>query len=59
MQVLESGLRALATDVGLTFDLQQWNTIIEQIESETTKLRKTLTAGVEKNKRMQFPIRGG
>jgi hypothetical protein len=54
MQVLESGLRALATDVGLTFDLQQWNTIIEQIESETTKLRKTLTAGVEKNKRMQF-----
>jgi len=54
MQALESGLRALAADVGLTFDVQQWNTIIEQIESEITKLRRTLPPGVGKNERMQF-----
>lgn len=54
MMALEYGLRALAGDVGLSFGTQQWNTIIEQIESEITKLRKTLPYGTQKNERMQF-----
>jgi hypothetical protein len=54
MQALESGLRSLAADVGLTFDVQQWNAIIEQIESKITDLRKTLPAGAGKNDRTQF-----
>lgn len=54
MRVLEQGLGALASHVGLNFDLQQWNTIIEQIEVKITELRKTLPRGVEKNERMQF-----
>jgi hypothetical protein len=54
MQALESGLRSLAADVGLTFDVQQWNAIIEQIASKITDLRKTLPAGAGKNDRTQF-----
>lgn len=54
MMVLEHGLRALATDVGLSFETQQWNTIIEQIESKITDIRKTRAASPEKNERMQF-----
>jgi hypothetical protein len=54
MRVLERGLAVLANDVGIDFDIQQWNTIIEQIETEITKLRKTLPRGTDKNTRMQF-----
>ncbi len=54
MRVLEYGLGALARDVGLVFDLQQWNTIIEQIEAKITEARKSLPRGAEKNERMQF-----
>jgi hypothetical protein len=34
MRVLEYGLRELAQAVNLTFDVQQWQSIIEQIEAE-------------------------
>jgi hypothetical protein len=54
MRILERGLAAMADDFGLVFDLQQWNTIIEQIESKTTEIRKTLPRGSGKNERMQF-----
>jgi hypothetical protein len=54
MRILERGLAVLAADVSLDFDVQQWNTIIEQIEAEITKLRKTLPRGTDKNDRMQF-----
>ena len=54
MRILEHGLTALAQDVGLVFDIQQWNTIIEQIESKVAELRKSLPRGSKKNERMQF-----
>lgn len=54
MRVLEHGLGTLADNVGLIFDVQQWNTIIEQIEAKIGELKKTLPRGLEKNDRMQF-----
>jgi hypothetical protein len=54
MRILEHGLSVLAANVGLAFDLQQWNTIIEQIEAKITELRRLLPRGKEKNEKMQF-----
>ena len=54
MRVLEVGLGALASDVGRTFDVQQWHNIIEEIESEIRKLRETLPRGEAKNRRLAF-----
>jgi len=54
MRVLEHGLRALAINLGLTFNIQQWQNIIDEIEAEITKQRKTLPRGVSKNERLQF-----
>jgi hypothetical protein len=53
MRILEHGLRTLAQDVGLTFDIQQWHNIIEQIESKIKEERK-LPKSIEKDKRLQF-----
>jgi hypothetical protein len=54
MRVLEKGLRALAADVGRTYDRQMWGGIIDEIESEITKFRKTAPAGVPKDERLRF-----
>ena len=54
MRILENGLGVLAKDVDLNFDFQQWNTIIEQIESKINKIRRSSPQGPEKSKRMQF-----
>jgi hypothetical protein len=54
MRVLEYGLRALATDVGKNFDIQNWQNIIEEIEAEIRSLGKSLSRGAEKNERLQF-----
>jgi hypothetical protein len=54
MLILECGLRELANDVGLTFDVQQWNEIIEQIESKIRQISQSLSKGMPKNERMQF-----
>jgi hypothetical protein len=54
MRVLEYGLRALAKDVGISFDVQNWQNVIDQIEAEIRKLGKTLPAGIEKSTRLQF-----
>jgi hypothetical protein len=54
MRILEYGLGALAGDVGLTFDLQQWHNIIEEIEAKITELRKTLPRSTGRNERLQF-----
>jgi len=54
MRILETGLKAIAADVGLTFDLQQWHNIIEQIEAKITTERKTLPKGEPRNERLQF-----
>ena len=54
MLILERGLRALANGVGLTFDVQQWNTIIDQIEKKIREVNQSLSKGTPKNERMQF-----
>ncbi len=54
MRILEIGLKTLATDVKLIFDVQQWHTIIDQIESRITAERKTLPKGAQRNARLQF-----
>jgi hypothetical protein len=54
MRILEIGLKALAADVGLTFDLQQWHNIIDQIESRISEERRTLPRGSARNERLQF-----
>jgi hypothetical protein len=54
MRVLEHGLAALAKDVGKEFDVQNWQNIIDQIESEVRNLGKRLPSGAAKNARLQF-----
>jgi len=54
MRVLEPGLRAMAKDVGETFDVQQWHTIIELIESKIRKESASLPTGAQKSDRLQF-----
>lgn len=40
MRVVERGLREVALSINLTFEVEQWNTIIEQIESEIREIGK-------------------
>lgn len=54
MRVLEHGLRALAKDVGKSFGTENWQNIIDQIESEIRNLGKSLPSGLAKNERLQF-----
>ena len=54
MRTLEAGLRALATDVGLIFDKQNWHNIIEEIESAIKRERETLPKGTERDHRLTF-----
>lgn len=54
MRVLEFGLRALADEVGRTFDRQQWHNIIEEIESSIETFRKTGPRGTEKDDRLNW-----
>lgn len=54
MRALEHGLRALAADLGLTFDVQQWHNILDQIESQIQSQGKSLTKGAAKNERLRF-----
>jgi hypothetical protein len=54
MRVLEHGLRALAENVGRSFDVQNWQNIIDEIESEIRTQAKTLPKGLEKSERLRF-----
>lgn len=54
MRILERGISAIASDVGLSFDLQQWHNILEQIEAKIAETRKTLPRGSDRNARLQF-----
>jgi hypothetical protein len=54
MRVLERGIAALAGEFGLNFDIQNWQNIIDQIESKIAEQRKTLSRGAEKNERLSF-----
>ena len=53
MRILEYGLKALADNVGRTFDAQNWQNIIEEIESEIMKMKK-MKNSKEKSERLQF-----
>jgi hypothetical protein len=54
MRVLEGGIAALALDVGRTFERQNWQNIIDEIECEITKFRKTGPNTPEKQERLKF-----
>jgi hypothetical protein len=54
MRVLEHGLRALAKDVELSFDVEQWYDIINKTEKEIKKDQQRLPKSVEKNERLKF-----
>jgi hypothetical protein len=54
MRVLEHGLRALALHLEKTFDVQTWQVIIDQIESQIKALSKSLPPGPQKSARLQF-----
>ena len=48
MRAVESGIGALATEVGKTFVVQQWNVILNEIESEIGKMRRNGIPGISK-----------
>lgn len=57
VMVLEKGLKALAADVGLTFEAQQWKGILDEIEAAIGKIRSHGISGMEKatkDARLQF-----
>lgn len=54
MRALEYALTALAKDVNLTWTKEQWHTIIEMIESEIERERRSLPRGVPKDERLNF-----
>jgi hypothetical protein len=54
MRILEHGLRALASRVGRTFDIQNWQNIIDEIESEIRDRAKKLPRGSAKNEELKF-----
>lgn len=54
MRVLENGLAALATDLGISYTTQNWQNVIDQIESAIRQSQKTLPKGEVRNARLQF-----
>jgi hypothetical protein len=54
MRILEYGLKALAKDIDITFDIQQWYNIINEIEAKIKEISKTMPKGDAKNERLQF-----
>lgn len=54
MRVLEHGLRAFAADVGKSFDIQNWQNIIDEIESAIRVEAKGLPRGAPRMERLQF-----
>jgi hypothetical protein len=57
MRAVEHGLRALATEVGLVFDVQLWGNVIGEIESKLGEYRNNGITGLskgQKDERLQF-----
>lgn len=54
MRILEYGLAALASDVGVEIGVNSWQTVIDQIESRIKEIWKTLPRGTKKTERLQF-----
>jgi hypothetical protein len=51
MRAVESGIKALAGDVGKTYDVQQWNVILNEIEAEIGNMRRTGIPGLSKQQK--------
>jgi len=51
MRAVESGIKALAGEVGKTYDVQQWNVILNEIESEIGNMRKRGVPGLSKQQK--------
>jgi len=54
MRALEYGLGALAKEVGVTFDIQNWQNVLDQIAKAKEERARTLSRGPEKNEQLQF-----
>ena len=54
MRVLEHGLRAFAANLGKSFDVQNWQNILDEIESEIRNQAKSLPRGQAKADRLRF-----
>lgn len=54
MRVLEHGLRALAADLEKSFDIQNWQNILNEIESEIRNQAKSFPRGQAKTDRLRF-----
>jgi hypothetical protein len=54
MRVVEHGLRAFASAVNVTFDVQQWHTVIEEIEAAVRDIGKTWPASTAKSAWLSF-----
>ena len=53
MRSLEHGIRALAARFGITFNVQQWQTILEEIDGKIKKIGQT-TKSQAKSEELQF-----
>ena len=51
MRAVESGIKVLAKEVGKTFGIQQWNVILNEIESEIAKMRRNGISGMSKEQK--------
>lgn len=54
MRILEHGIKVLAANLGKTFDVQNWQNILDEIESEIRNQSKTLPRGIAKSDRLKF-----
>lgn len=52
MRALEHGLGALASDVGLKWEKEQWHTIIQQTDAQIKVQQNTLPKGLAKDERL-------
>jgi hypothetical protein len=51
MRAVESGIKALAVEVGKPYIVQQWNVILNEIESEIVNMRKNGIPGLSKQQK--------
>jgi hypothetical protein len=54
MRILEHGLKELAAGVNVIFEIQQWQNVIDEIETQIEYFGNKFPRGAEKNKWMTF-----
>ncbi|CAG0998353.1 hypothetical protein RHIZO_02661 [Rhizobiaceae bacterium] len=54
MRALEYGIGALAADVGVVYEVQNWQNVLDQIAKAISDQGKALPAGMPKSERLQF-----